>query len=366
MITNTHTQGSSHDVEMAIVPVEVHYYPRAADFLVRSSTQLIRRTRALSNSLTLVKVLKLSVGATVGVLSLLAAWWALDLAMWTSVKDFREDCRDHLEAFNWTTPACRDVLKRPLRPPPTWRDYLDKVAPGTKRRRLVDERTTEAYDERLDNVDKRWNVGHYVDRVANDYDELYQGEDQSPRPYLASKSGRRGAPAFDDEPELVQSGVDEATLRRRNAAYMYRTVASTGAEVPFPFPQYPAQQDAYDDLWYYFVENTGCDLWLNATSSGSIQNLQLFPFPDQLQDPNGFEETLLSMPQETRIAWREGCTYPPQTSVRYGHPRGMRVLWQSIPAVDIQAALAITFFCVAMGHEVIYGGFARRTRWKWQ
>ncbi|KIW50194.1 hypothetical protein PV05_11807 [Exophiala xenobiotica] len=77
----------------------------------------------------MVGVVKLVTGAMVGILGLVATWWALDLAMWTAAKDFREDCREQFQAFNVTSPECDKILRQSLRPPPTWRDYFKTNIP---------------------------------------------------------------------------------------------------------------------------------------------------------------------------------------------------------------------------------------------
>lgn len=77
----------------------------------------------------MVGVVKLVTGAMVGILGLVATWWALDLAMWTAAKDFREDCREQFQTFNVTSPECDKILRQSLRPPPTWRDYFKTNIP---------------------------------------------------------------------------------------------------------------------------------------------------------------------------------------------------------------------------------------------
>ena len=93
--------------------------------------------RALSR-VSVVGVVKLVTGAMVGILGLVTTWWALDLAMWTAAKDFREDCREQFQAFNVTSPECDKILRQRLRPPPTWRDYFKTDIPKVQSYRVTD------------------------------------------------------------------------------------------------------------------------------------------------------------------------------------------------------------------------------------
>jgi hypothetical protein len=61
-------------------------------------------SRAATSLLTLrlkaSRALKVALGAVIGLLGIIATWWALDLAMWNSVKEWRDDCRNQKV---WTT-----------------------------------------------------------------------------------------------------------------------------------------------------------------------------------------------------------------------------------------------------------------------
>ena len=83
---------------------------------VASSTRYLRKHPA--------RMARLCLGAAVAVLGVTAAWWALDLAMWTAMKEFRDDCRDERAANLTVSAECDDALARSLRRPPVWRDYL--------------------------------------------------------------------------------------------------------------------------------------------------------------------------------------------------------------------------------------------------
>ncbi|EXJ80444.1 hypothetical protein A1O1_08589 [Capronia coronata CBS 617.96] len=53
-----------------------------------------------------------------GVAALVATYIALNVALWTSVKDFRDDCRSQNTTLGVLTQTCRTALRKPLSPPP--------------------------------------------------------------------------------------------------------------------------------------------------------------------------------------------------------------------------------------------------------
>jgi hypothetical protein len=67
---------------------------------------------------------KLALTATIACLGLIATWIALDVAMWTAAKEWRDDCREQ-QAANLTISArCEEILSKELVAPPGWRNYL--------------------------------------------------------------------------------------------------------------------------------------------------------------------------------------------------------------------------------------------------
>jgi hypothetical protein len=70
------------------------------------------------------RIAKLALTATIACLGLIATWIALDVAMWTATKEWRDDCREQ-QAANLTVSArCEEILSKELVAPPGWRSYL--------------------------------------------------------------------------------------------------------------------------------------------------------------------------------------------------------------------------------------------------
>lgn len=67
---------------------------------------------------------KVAVAAIVGTLGLIATWWALDLAMWTAVKDYRDDCRGEVALGHDLSGTCEEILAQELQKPPVWRSFI--------------------------------------------------------------------------------------------------------------------------------------------------------------------------------------------------------------------------------------------------
>ncbi|KAJ9608674.1 hypothetical protein H2200_006445 [Cladophialophora chaetospira] len=326
------------DIERAVVPADIRQNSELPVSVVLFSARMIRSLRSLHHNLTLLRIVKFSVGALVGTLSLMSAWWALDLAMWTSVKDFREDCREQLQNFNFSSSACQEVLSRPLRQPPTWRGYLEKATETISRR------------------NKR-------------YRYQYDGEDfaatpEHPRRFLASRAPATARPIphyeCNEYWELPITGIS----KQSDAQIMYGGMPSAGSLSAF-HPLSQGCQEAFDDFWEYFEVERPCKIWLNATGTGAVQEIQTLFIPDQRAEPEAFEEVLELMPPELRSERRWWCSYPPVSEAVPVNAR-IGIGTDMLKNIDNGAALALTFILVAYGHEIIYGGFARKTRWKWQ
>ncbi|KAK4937679.1 hypothetical protein LTR10_021753 [Elasticomyces elasticus] len=68
-----------------------------------------------------------------GGLGIVAAWMALYLALWTSVKDFRDDCRSQNSTVGIVSEACRSVLSKSLSAPP----FSPKFLTGERMKRWL-------------------------------------------------------------------------------------------------------------------------------------------------------------------------------------------------------------------------------------
>lgn len=339
-MTTTMVVQTDHDVERAVAPAG-HDPPR--DFpisVLLFSTRVLRSLRSFHRSLTLLRVIKFSVGALVGTLSLISAWWALDLAMWTSVKDFRDDCREQLQSFNSTSPFCQEALSRPLRAPPTWREYLEKASfnlpLGTR----------------------------YLPIRDSDGAETASSH---PRRQLASKSSTRGQPPTShDEVEFFYDFRMTGIRKQSDPTIMYGGLPRyLPGQLRVFYPLEETRQEMFDDMWEYYQMDCICDIWANTTSTGSVQDIQILSIPDQQAEPEAFDRVLSLMPPSMQSMRREWCTYPSVPD--YVHATG----WASTMAdyytkIDYGVVLAFTFVLVAYSHEMVYGGFARKTRWKWQ
>jgi hypothetical protein len=60
------------------------------------------------------KLLKVTIGTIIGLLGVTAGWWALDLAMWTSVKEWRDDCREQKVSHYRSLPLPLSLPTYPL------------------------------------------------------------------------------------------------------------------------------------------------------------------------------------------------------------------------------------------------------------
>lgn len=72
-------------------------------------------------------IIKLTVTSIAGFLTLISAWWTLDLAMFQATASFQQNCLQILQVLNETAPECKEALSKPLMKPPTWRSYFPKA-----------------------------------------------------------------------------------------------------------------------------------------------------------------------------------------------------------------------------------------------
>jgi hypothetical protein len=96
------------------------------------------------------RVAKVALTATIACLGLVATWIALDVAMWTAAKEWRDDCREQLAANLTISAICEEILSRELLAPPSWRSYLKLPDPfSTGYRKIRHERDPEliSHDE---------------------------------------------------------------------------------------------------------------------------------------------------------------------------------------------------------------------------
>jgi hypothetical protein len=144
-----------------------------------------------------------------------------------------------------------------------------------------------------------------------------------------------------------------------NAAIMYG--ADEDGDSSFRFPLDETRQEAYDELCGWFEVTCPCDVWLNTTITGTIQDIKAYAIPDPGREPEAFEELLALMPPRMQSPWRQLCVYPSvEDPVAVRSRRWIEVL------EDYGTALAWTFLWVSFGHQVIYWGIARKIRWKWR
>ena len=339
--TITRDNQTDHDIERALVPTGFNP-PGLHNALLWSSARLSLSLRKIVSTLSLIQVIKIFIGALVGAMSLICAWWALDLAMWTSVKDFREDCREQLQNFNLTSTACEEVLRLPLRKPPTWRVHLGKA-------------TNNPVGE---------SKYHYH------RDTSYDGSERSrPRQHLACRPARPFCENLHDQLDKYFESYRTGIRGQGDAAIMYglgyrgRHIETS---VTFFFPLDQERYESSFGLWQYYETNcNSCRLWLNKTIIGSVQHIEVLTVPDQRDNPQVFKEITGLMPSDVQEEWWRGCSYPslPAAPIRRSALDTLST-WHS--NIDFGTAMAFTVFFLAMGHEVLLGGFARRTRWKWQ
>ena len=64
------------------------------------------------------KVVAVVAGLVVAYVALSPAYDAVKLARWTSVKDYRDDCRSHNSSSGLLSADCQEVLRHPMSPPP--------------------------------------------------------------------------------------------------------------------------------------------------------------------------------------------------------------------------------------------------------
>lgn len=332
------------DIERAVIPIDCNQDSVLAVSILSILKRLMRAFPTIRSSLGVLQVVKFSVGVIVGVLSLTSAWWALDLAMWTAVKDFREDCREHLQAFNITSSKCREVMARPLREPPTWRGYLEETS-----------RTITGRSHYLKMRDASLGMSNWT----------FSDGVRHPRSHLASKAASR--PSVDvpfDELDGFFDPFATGIHKQGDCATMY-SPAPWPEHITLFFPLSEALQEAWDDFLLLYLINRPCDAWFNMTVTGTVERIMLYTIPDQWEDPEAFEDAVQAMPTGLQLPTRQMCTYP--TVLPSGSATTTLDSWRQLFAsIDLGAFLAMTFFLVVMGHEVFYGGFARRTRWKWQ
>ena len=117
------------DLEQRIIPYHLHStipsFPRQ---LVSSS--LIARTIVRWRRINTINCIKIATASIIGLLGVIATWWALELAMWTAVKEYRDDCRQQVSATITmlstppVTSECQQSLEQELRPPTMWRSFL--------------------------------------------------------------------------------------------------------------------------------------------------------------------------------------------------------------------------------------------------
>ena len=345
-MTTTMVVQTNHDIERAVLPIDLSQRQGLPISVLIFLNRMVQSIRSFNSSLTLLRVIKISVGALVGTLSLWSAWWALDLAMWTSVKDFREDCREQLSNFNITSPVCLKALSRPLREPPTWRGYLEKAT-----------------------LNFPWDDGGY--RFIRDKEsQRRQLASRAARPDptfhddLSGFFGSLGKPGSQDELSFYERVAGEGIRRQGDAAIMYGGMESY-LTVEFPLDE--AEQEDLDYLWEYLQEESLCNVWLNTTVKGTVQEFQPVLIPDQRDKSHEFDEVLVLMPLDLREERHRLCEYPSPPYPGYVNSRN-RTMADMFHAMEVilGPGLALTFFLVIMGHEVMYGGFAKKTRWKWQ
>jgi hypothetical protein len=291
---------------------------RTLFFTVASLTQFCTYLRT---EFAILKILKIVLGFTVTALSLIAAWWALDLAKWTSAKDYREDCRETWQTFNVTTPSCEDVLNRPLEPPPSFVKYLGKATYG-----VLGEPKTARYRQ------------------------------------LASKAAGRG-PVFVSHDELDEGdSVFWADYGTWDQIYLRTGVADLDCCDIIVRPMDELTQDQYEGQLEF-----PCDQWINSTAIGTIEVVHYVDIPSPKYARKKFESVFDDMPPSARDEWRAQCTY----KLKPGEAMSIREQvqrWIDDPNWQgkISGVLGVTFFVVVMAHEIWWGGFARKTTFKWQ
>jgi hypothetical protein len=268
--------------------------------------------------LSLSHTIKVFVGTLVGALGLVATWWALDLAMWTAAKDFRDDCRQQAQMFNMTSPECEKVLGRGLDRPPTWRSYLKSPVNGL------------------------WGRSEF--RAF--------GIPVEPRGQPASMSASRNSRIVHDE--LDTSFVpgygpdeDEDSLEPMSVE---RTIQHL--------------EDDYDHFWDHWntdERNHSYPVGQNGTVAGAVESMEihLLPYP---WVPRRHEELGWPMPEEQHEEWTSTCISP---STGRDLPQletvGLTINWPSHGE-----ALLATFVVLALVHDMAFGRSARKTRQKWQ
>jgi len=301
--------------------------------LLAKSLQHMAFSTQSSPSIMLAKV---TIAAFLTIFGLVATWWALDLAMWTAVKDFREDCREELQNFNYTSIHCQDTLSRPLRPPPTFDLYLGKATNGM--------------------------LGASPFRACRGSADGTASTCSGKRYYLASKSA---SPSYDSvhdefeaffEPSSVRKQEDSAILYGGHAPWTNSTIA---------FPLLEEAQEWHDELWLTYGLYEDCSLWINETVVGSVKFVGMYDVPDQRDEPGGFQNVIGLMPSTTQEWWLSQCVYP--TIPTQDPPSSkLEIITDWLDRVEVSHVLGVTVFVVAMAHEVICGGFARKTKFKWQ
>ncbi|KIV84120.1 hypothetical protein PV11_06092 [Exophiala sideris] len=83
-----------------------------------------------------------------GGLGIVAAWMALYLALWTSVKDFRDDCRSQNSTVGTMSEACRSILSKSLSAPP----FSPKFLTGERMKRWLGKVPTPAIESMWSSV----------------------------------------------------------------------------------------------------------------------------------------------------------------------------------------------------------------------
>ncbi|KIW72756.1 hypothetical protein PV04_00931 [Phialophora macrospora] len=262
-MATTTTVRTDHDVERAVMPVNFSQRPTLPISLVVCSARLWQSFRSFNRSFTLLQVVKFSVSVLVGTFSLVSARWALDLAMWTSVKDFREDCGEQLQHFNMTSPSCQDVLSRPLRGPPKWRGYLAKAA------ETLSVRSTCKY------------------AVLEDSADLEGGRQL--RRDLASVPVKPYCGSPDDAQDELFGPLPVGIRLQGDGAIMYG--ADNDSDFSFRFPLDEGLQDAHDELCDWYEDNRRCEVWLTTTTTGTIQDIEVYAIPDSGRESEAFEKS---------------------------------------------------------------------------
>lgn len=130
------------------------------------------------------RIAKVALGTIIASLGLVATWIALDVAMWTAVKEWRDDCRDQKANNIMVSARCAEILSQELVPPPTWRSFLSRLPDPMKGSySKLEDRDDSAFEEHDGDMER----GH---------DELYTPATSSvagvllPRTTQASMSGR--------------------------------------------------------------------------------------------------------------------------------------------------------------------------------